>query len=231
MPLIRICDHFKNNPKRIDKLISIKGLPEEWFFRETPEGKELKRPWQPDVDANIPYEIRNLCEPMYLIFRYAPIERGAKELIEKRQVLGFKIDYNTEPGREMWDQVERFIEESTPRNERIPVPVLCAKDEHSVFETYHPRRNARGSLELVPSPVPSIDLVAYLTSVVLPPVAVQVPPSPPEVVAPPAVVAPQSPAAPPQAANFACDVCQQEFVYQKAFKKHQKLHVKERAVA
>lgn len=160
--LLRIIDHFNNNPKRIDKLIAIKGLPEEWFFRETPEGRELKRPWQPDVDANIPHDIRNLCEPMYIVFRYPPIQAGAKEVIEKRQVIGFRIDYNTEPGRQMWDDVERYVEESMPRNERIPVPVVCAKDERSAFETYTPRRNPRGSLELVPSPVPFVDLTKYV---------------------------------------------------------------------
>lgn len=162
MSLIRIVDHFNNNPKRIDKLIAIKGLPEEWFFRETPEGRELKRPWQPDIDANIPHDIRHLCEPMYLIFRYPPIQAGAKEVIEKRQVIGFRIDYNTEPGRQMWDDVERYIEETMPRNERIPVPVVCAKDERSGFETYATRRNVRGSLELIPSPVPFVDLTQYV---------------------------------------------------------------------
>lgn len=162
MCLIRIIDHFNNNPKRIDKLIAIKGLPEEWFFRETEQGRELKKPWQPDVDANIPHDIRHLCEPMYLIFRYPPIQSGAKEVVEKRQVIGFRIDYNTEPGRQMWDDIERYIEETMPRNERIPVPVVCSKDERSAFETFTPRRNARGSLELIPSPIPFVDLTKYV---------------------------------------------------------------------
>lgn len=161
MPLIRIADHFKLNPKRIDKLIAIKGLPDEWLYRETPEGRELKKPWMADVDANIPHDIRHLCEPMYINFRYSPITKGEKEIIDRRQILGLKIDYNTEPGREMWDQVERYLEESIPRNERIPIPVVCAKDERSVFETYRPRRNAGGSLEFVPSPIPEIDLTKY----------------------------------------------------------------------
>ena len=185
--LIRICDHFRDNPKRIDKLIAIKGLPKEWFFREGEHGPELLKPWQPDIEKNIPIDIRHLCEPMYLIFRYAPIERGQKEIIEKRQVIGFRIDYNTEPGREMWDQVERYIEESIPRNERIPVPVLCARDERAAFETYTPRRTARGSLELVPNPVPLVDLTQYV-QVVAQPKAVEpevLPKSIEEVTAPP----------------------------------------------
>jgi hypothetical protein len=159
--LIRICDHFKDNPKRIDKLIAIKGLPEEWIFRETPEGKELKKPWEPDVDKNIPGDIRNLCEPQYVILRYQAINNQAKQIIEKRQILGIRLDYNTEPGRQLWDDIERYIEESMPRNERIPVPVLCAKDERSAFETYRAVRNSRGSLELHSSPVPLVDLSKY----------------------------------------------------------------------
>lgn len=175
--LIRICDHFKDNPKRIDKLIAVVGLPQDWFFREGPHGLELKKPWAPDVEQNIPFEIKQtFCEPIYLIFRYPPIERGQNETIEKKQVWGLKIDYNTEPGRQMWDDVERYIEESIPRNERVPVPVLCARDERSAFETFTPRRNTRGSLELVPSQVPLVDLTKYIQ--VVPTV---VPPQPPEV--------------------------------------------------
>jgi hypothetical protein len=160
--LIRIVDHFRDNPKRIDKLIAIKGLPNEWFFREGPEGLELKKPWEADIDKNIPHEIRHLCEPMYIIFRYSPLNNQAKEVIEKRQILGVKIDYNSEPGRQMWDDIERYVEETMPRSERIPVAVVCARDERSAFETHTPRRNARGSLELIPGPVPMVDLTKYV---------------------------------------------------------------------
>ena len=159
--LIRICDHFNNNPKRIDKLIAVKGLPREWFFRDSEEGPELKKPWEPDIDKNIPHDIRHMCEPMYVVMRYAPTQAGARGVIEKRQILGVRIDYNTEPGREMWDQVERYIEETVPRNERIPVPVLCSRDERSAFETYEPKRNSRGSLELTPKDIPLVDLTIY----------------------------------------------------------------------
>ena len=61
----------------------------------------------------------------------------------------------------MWDQVERYIEETVPRNERIPVPVLCSRDERSAFETYEPKRNSRGSLELTPKDIPLVDLTIY----------------------------------------------------------------------
>lgn len=199
--LIRICDHFRDNPKRIDKLISIKGLPDEWFFRDGPEGRELKKPWAADVDKNIPYDIRNLCDPMYVIFRYSPITAGAKEFIEKKQILGVKIDYNTEPGRQMWDDVERFIEETMPRNERVPVPVLCARDERSAFETYTPRRTSRGSLELVPSPIPMVDLTKFIQ------VTYEVKPEPAISPEPPAV-APPSLTVKAQEIIFKCESCE-----------------------
>src|SRR5689334_13813805 len=120
--LIRIVGHFRNNPRSIDKMIAIKGLPEEWLFREGANGKELAHPWKPDIDKNIPYDIRHLCEPMHLTFRYPPVERGANWVIEDRNVLGLVIDFNTEPGREMWEQVERYLEGTVPRDMRVPEP-------------------------------------------------------------------------------------------------------------
>jgi len=208
--LIRIADHFHNNPKRIDKLIAIKGLPDEWLYRETPEGRELKKPWMPDVDANIPHEIRSLCEPAYFNFRYPPITAGQKEFIERRQVLGLKIDYNTEPGREMWEQVERYLEESIPRDVRVPVPVLCARDERSAFETYTPKRNSRNSLELHPAPVPEIDLTKYKQKVeVVTPPPPQVPDS-----------APMLPVTVQQPVMFVCVECDREFKSQLALNIH-----------
>lgn len=202
--LIRICDHFRDNPKRIDKLIAIKGLPKEWLFVETSRGLELRKPWREDVEANVPHEIRHLCEPFYVNFRYSPIEKGAQEVIDHRRVIGLKIDYNTEPGREMWDQVERYVEESIPRHERIPVPVLCAKDERSSFQTYTPRRSSTGSLELVPAEVPCIDLARYVQVIVQDQPSVVSPETPPPPVkAAPAESAPQA----PQAATFKCDDC------------------------
>lgn len=213
--LIRIADHFRNNPKRIDKLIAIKGLPEEWLYRETPEGRELRKPWQPDIAENIPTDIRHLCEPMYVNFRYSPIERGQKEILDRRQILGLKIDYNTEPGREMWDQVERYVEETIPRNERVPQPVVCAKDERSAFETYTPRRTAAGSLQFVPAPVPEVDLTKYSisTPVVSPPsIAVAVLPAD-------SLPQPSSVTA-PQATSFVCEHCSASFGKAQALRMH-----------
>lgn len=215
--MIRICDHFRNNPKRVDKLIAIKGLPEEWLFREGSEGKELKKPWEADIDKNIPIEIRTLCDPMYITFRYSPVERGAKEVIDRRQILGIKIDYNSEPGRQMWDDVERYIEETMPRNERIPIPVVCARDERSPFETFTPRRTAQGSLEFTPSPVPFVDLTKYVqvtNQPIQPPVVLQTPPSQPP------AMASQEPEKTQAVETFTCVECEREFKSQLALNIH-----------
>jgi len=234
MPLIRICDHFKDNPKRIDKLISIKGLPDDWLYRDTPEGRELKKPWQPDVDANIPHEIRHLCEPMYVNFRYSPITKGEKEIIDRRQILGIRIDYNSEPGREMWDQVERYIEETVPRDVRVPVPVLCARDERTAFETFTPKRNSRNSLELHSAPVPEVDLTKYASALASPVLPPAVPPPPPPVLPPPAPAEQPELHTPPQAVTFVCVECEREFKNQTALNIHKarpKNHIKEKAGA
>lgn len=227
MPLIRICDHFRNNPKRIDKLIAIKGLPDEWLYRETDEGRELRKPWQADIDANIPHEIRHLCEPMYVNFRYSPINKGEKEIIDRRQILGVKLDYNSEPGREMWDQVERYLEESIPRNERIPVPVVCSKDERSAFETYEPRRNAMGSLQFHPKEVPLVDLTKY--------VQVESKPVLPSVVNAPPLTTPvdtkQQESTPPQTVKFKCEECDYEHSSKQGIRMHKvKRHPKKEKV-
>lgn len=213
--LIRIVDHFRNNPKRIDKLMAIKGLPKEWFFTEQPEGTELKKPWMPDVDVNIPYSIRHLCEPMYIVIKYSPIERGQAGVVEKRQILGVKIDYNTEPGREMWEQVERYIEESIPRNERVPVAVVCAKDERSAFETYTPRRSSTGSLEMVPAQVPEVDLTKYEQVIVQPSAT-----PPPGLEVEPVVSAPQVSPKLSQAGFFTCEVCSTQFPKAQGLRMH-----------
>lgn len=160
--LIRLIGHFKNNPKHVDKMIAIKGLPEEWIFREGPNGKELAHPWKADVDANIPLDIRRFCEPTYLTFRFPPIEKGANWVIDHKQILGIVLNYMTQPGKEMWDQVERLLEGTVPRDMRVPQPVVLAKDEHGPFETYLPKRDSANHLYLEPCEIPEIDLRPYL---------------------------------------------------------------------
>lgn len=221
--LIRLVDHFKDNPKRIDKLIAIKGIPDSWIFRESDIGKELKRPWEPDIDANIPHDIRNLCEPMYVVMRYPPLNNQAKEVIEKRQILGIKLDYNSEPGRQLWDDIERYVEESLPRNERIPVPVLCARDERSAFDTYTPRRTNRGSLELIPSSIPFVDLTKYVEVKVVEEKVLE------KVLVPTPMELKKESA---QESEFKCDDCDYHHTSQRGIRMHAvKRHPKQKAVA
>lgn len=232
--LIRICDHFRNNPKRIDKLIAIKGLPDEWLFREGAEGRELRKPWEADVDGNIPMDIRQFCEPMYITIKYSPIEKGSTGLIDRRQIFGIKIDYNSEPGRQMWDDVERYIEETIPRHERVPVPVVCAKDEKSPFETYTPRRTAQGSLEFVPAQVPFVDLTKYdMKSAPAPAPAPVITAEPAAVLKEAVEPAPVEPE-PEHVLVFDCTECDRTFKTQTALKIHQsrpRNHIKEKAGA
>ena len=220
--LIRLVGHFRNNPKSIDKLIAIKGLPEDWIFRELPngEGKTLVSPWIADIDKNIPHDIRSACEPVYLTFKYPPIEKGAKEVLEKRQVLGIKLDYMTEPGRELWDKIERYLEGTVPRDMQVPKPVLCSRDERSPFETHAAKRNSTGSLELIPSPIPEIDLTPYTIKKV-------------EYVEPPPVLVEKEPEGPTRMAKeFKCDECEKEFAFEKVLKRHKRQnHKKEKVEA
>lgn len=156
--LIRLAGHFINNPNHIDKLICIKGLPEEWVFRKTKHGKELMPPWQPDVDANIPKDIRELCEPTEITVVFPPIEKGRDSVIEQRTILGLKFEFMTEPGRELWEKIERYMEKMTPRDLRVPEPALVAPDQKSGFNPHIARRTVRGSLELFPTEIPVVDL-------------------------------------------------------------------------
>jgi hypothetical protein len=196
MALIRLVSHFPLNPKHIDKMIAIKGLPKEWIFRGE-AGDELIPPWKPDNPQNIPLDIRHLCEPTYITVKYAPVERGVNGVIERKQMLGLVLDFMTEPGRELWEKIERFIEGTLPRTERVPIPVLLAKDEHAPFETHIPRKAANGSIYLEPSPIPLIDLTPYLQPVAVAEVVVEVPPTPPS--------PPETPK--PQPEEFKCSKC------------------------
>ena len=217
--LIRLVSHFKNNPKHIDKLIAIKGLPEEWLFRELPdgEGKELIRPWTCDIDKNIPQDIRPFCEPTYVTLKYSPLERGAKAVTERKQILGVCLDFMTEPGRELWEKIERYLEGTIPRTERVPEPVVCAKDEHSAFETYAPKRSSTGSVYLEPAQVPEIDLTLYKVA--------------PPVVAPPSLPAKPLSQVQQQADDLSCDECHKVFSKQRAVWMHKmKAHPKRQKV-
>ena len=157
--LIRIAGHYPMNPKHIDKLICIKGLPEEWIFKDSVYGgKELVKPWIPDIDENIPKEIRHLCDPVEITIYTAPINSERKPVIDKRTILGIKFEYGTNPGQELWDKIERYLDRMTPRDQKVPVPVLVAPDHKSSFSPHISMKNPRGALELFPAEIPVVDL-------------------------------------------------------------------------
>lgn len=157
--LIRLCGHFLMNPQHIDKLICIKGLPEDWMFVQRADGrKQLKAPWEADIDANIPAHVRTICEPTQIVQYFSPIEKGGSGITDERTILGVKINFMTEPGRAMWTKVQRYMDASIPRDQQIPEPVLVAKDQRSPFETFKPMKRVTGGLELEPSDVPVVDL-------------------------------------------------------------------------
>lgn len=158
--LIRLCGHYQSNPNHIDKLISINGLPDEWFFRSSKYGgRELLSPWEPDVEANIPQSIRNLCNPIEVTKIFPPIEKGREPVIDKTTILGVRFNFMSQPGQEAWDKIERYIERMTPRDERIPLPVLVAPNHLSAFDPHAVRRTVRGSLEFYRSEIPHVDLM------------------------------------------------------------------------
>jgi hypothetical protein len=157
--LIKLTGHFIDNPQHIDKVIAIKGLPEEWMFRPSKYGgKELIRPWVPDVAENIPLSIRHLCEETEVTVVFPPIEKGRDSVVDKIKIIGLKLDFGTEPGQDLWMKIERYVEQMTPRDQKVPKPVLCAPNHKSDFSPHEVRKTIRGSLELRPTEVPMVDL-------------------------------------------------------------------------
>lgn len=156
--LIRLCGHFIDNPNHIDKLICIKGLPDEWFFRMTKHGRELIKPWVPDIEENIPKDIRHLCDPIEITQVFPPIEKGKEGVVDKVTVIGLKFDYMTEAGQTTWEKIERYLERTVPRDQMIQKPVLVAPNQKSLFDPHEARRSGRGSLELRKAEIPVIDL-------------------------------------------------------------------------
>lgn len=196
--LIRLCMHHVKNPHLIDKMIIIKGLPENLMFRKTTEGDELLPPWQPDDEANIPKSIRHLCEPKEFVKFFQPVrhyDQTYKGFWDKRTALGFKLDYSYGPAQEIWKTIERIIDRDLPRGEKMPVPAIVAPDHQKPF-----------SLE--PEDIPVVDLRKPEPVIVAAPV-VQ-PPAPAVIVAVPAPAAPVS---------FNCD-CGRNFGKAQALRMH-----------
>lgn len=224
--LIRLAAHHIDNPQHIDKLICIKGLPEDWFFRDSGRGIELAPPWKPDITENIPNHIRHFCDVRQVVFYYPPIEKGKNGIIESRPVYGLKLDFSSEPGRQLWAKIERYLEKTVPRDVELPRAVLCAKDLKSPFETYLATRKRTGGMELEPMDVPVIDLAQY-NKVISPLVAIVPPSAPP----PPAELTPTPPAETVSRETLKCDECDYTHEKKQAIRMHKmkKHSVKEKA--
>jgi hypothetical protein len=208
--MIRLAGHFIDNPNHIDKLICIKGLPDDMFFRNGAHGRELIRPWVADVEVNIPKEIRHLCDEFKFVQYFPPIDKDHKGFVDEITALGVKFEYISEAGQTMWERIERYLERSVPRDQIIPKPVLVAPNQKSGFDPHEARRGARGNLELRKADVPVIDLRQPEPT---PTVVVQPPVQTATVYAAPVVKleTKQSEPAPIAEKLSRCDPCQKDF--------------------
>lgn len=215
--LIRLCGHFIDNPNHIDKLICIKGLPDDWFFKTTKHGKELIRPWVPDIEENIPKDIRHLCDPVEVTQVFPPIEKGKEGVIDKFTVIGLKFDYMTEAGQTTWEKIERYLERMVPRDQMVLKPVLVAPNQKSLFDPHEARRTNRGSLELRKSDIPVIDLRApEPIPIAQPAITVQAPVVTAAVNPAPAITF----SAPAKMIVPRCDACSKEFGNERGLRMH-----------
>jgi len=137
--LIRLMSDGKNNSEHADKLIAIDGLPEEWIFDRRKDIDQsgnpderlfLKDPWEVDVTENIPVDIRFKFqqEPITVWFespmeiRPGTIQTSAKmEFVTFfKKAHGFRLNMQTNGGKQMWDQIYDLMDRETPRSQRIP---------------------------------------------------------------------------------------------------------------
>lgn len=232
--LIRLCAHHVLNPHLIDKLIVVNGLPQEWIFKKVPQGDQLLPPWEPDVDANIPKEIRHLAQPITYCKWFPPVrhyDQKYEGFWDTRTVYGLRLDYSYGPGQEMWNKIEDFIEGTIPRNEKMPVPVMVAPDQKSSFSPVIAKKSERGGgIQLIGADVPVVDLTIYVatTPQVAPPVTIATPVA--------AVIKTQTVAEKPKvevSTEVKCDECDYKTEKLRALRMHkmQKHPIKEKAVA
>lgn len=136
--LIRVCAHFRRaNMHGIDELIRIDGLPDDLMFRLKDGKRYLRSPWEPDLDVNIPHDIREHCTPLD-ITEDMPREKNEATGLwqtpsDTKRILGVRIQLDNNPGREMWKQIERILDRGTPRDQKIPVPAMVAPNQKDPF--------------------------------------------------------------------------------------------------
>lgn len=115
-------------------------------------------PFEPDVESNIPKDIRSLCDVTEVTIVFPPIEKGRDYVVDKRMILGVRFNFLTEPGYELWTKIERYLDKMIPRDQKVPDPVIVAPNQKDSFNPHQTRRTARGSLEMFPSEIPVVDL-------------------------------------------------------------------------
>lgn len=202
------------------------------------------KPWVPDNEETIPKSIRHLCEPTDIAVVYSAIGPGQKGVVDHKTILGIKLDFGTEPGREMWEKVERYLDRVTPRDRKVPEPVMMAPNQKSEFNPTIGRRSNRGSMEFaVGVDIPDVDLrtvieevhpASALQPIVVPPVTVppvQVPPVqvPPVVISLVDVKKEEFALDARSTVKARCDECKKDFKSKGIYAIHMKRHkVKEK---
>jgi hypothetical protein len=208
--LFRIISHFhKKNTHGIDELIRIDNFPDELMFRREGTKTFLVYPFERDIDANIPKDIREHCTPTD-ITENLPREKNEstgqwQTPVDIIRILGVRLNLDSTPGMEMWQKIQRILDKDTPRDQRVPEPAVVAPDMKSPF-----------ALEAKDIPV-----VTLRTEIKVAPV-IAVPFNPPKVEE---VVDEQL---------FVCGVCKKEFKAQRGLWMHERKtrhKVKEEPVA
>jgi hypothetical protein len=204
--LIRVMSHFhKENTHGIDELIRIDNLPDELMFRRKDGKVYLASPWERDIDANIPKEIREHCTPLDIT---EDLPREKNEATGQWQVpsdtvriLGVRLNLDTTPGMEMWRKLERILDRGTSRDQKVPKPAVVAPNQKDPFY-----------LEAKDIPV------VVLRAEVVGPVVTQTVAS--VAVDPPKMETKVEDVSPPQ--MFECGVCKKEFKAQRGLWMHER---------
>lgn len=145
--LIRLGSHHKKNSNLFDKVIDIKGLPDSMFFKEESgklyideyddeghlkfihqKGTTLKQPWTADIPENFPKDVLqkfSINKKIFYLDVFKAEGRGVERiLVPLPPLVGVQLDYQTAPGQDLWDQIERILERETPRDKKVPEPIV-----------------------------------------------------------------------------------------------------------
>lgn len=132
--LIRLVSHSKNNKLHLDKFIAIEGIPDHMLYETRSGNKCLKGFLGTDVPENIPKDIKREFFKNESINRYiAPFEKGAEAVFQEVPLYSVVIDCATRQGADLWNALERMIDDQTPRDRKVVEPVVVAKDLRSGF--------------------------------------------------------------------------------------------------